>query len=175
MITLTQLFGGWKRSLLYKSLPPIHLNIVEFLPSHLGNQGCFIAFSAMRVVWVISKRTTIKIVFVSGEMSTPCLRHCSGALGLMKKIKVKCALYLLHTWIQWKEINTKPPYEFRLGWVLDKQWMPYRQLYNDRDLGHQVLMKHKLVLFERSPYITSSESFSPLCDKGLMHIHGTTE
>lgn len=93
-------------------------------------------------------------------------------IGPNEKIKGKCALYLLHTWIQWKEINTKPPYELRLGWVLDKHWTLYRQLYNDRDLGHQVLTS---LYLKRVPYITSSEtSFPNLCDKGFMHIHETT-
>lgn len=49
VIALTQ--SEMMLSLLDAILPHINLNIMTFLPSHLGNQGCFIAFPAIEAVW----------------------------------------------------------------------------------------------------------------------------
>lgn len=92
-------------------------------------------------------------------------------IGPNEKIKGNCSLYLLHTWMQWKKINTKPPYELSFGWAVDKHWSAVLSAALWQRFG-----RSGLSLLDRCRCIMNSEmSHPPLCDWDFMYIHESTE
>ncbi len=99
----------------------ININIMTFLPSRLGNQGCFIAVPALGVVRGSQTEQHKNRICVWRNVNC-MLETLHQGIGPNEKIKGNCSLYLLHTWMQWRKINTKPPYELSFGWAVDKHW-----------------------------------------------------
>lgn len=87
-------------------------------------------------------------------------------IGPNEKIKGNCSLYLLHTWMPWKKINTKPPYEVGFGWAVDKHWCAVLSAVIWQSFG-----RAESSLLDRCPCM----NFSPLHDWGFMYIHEVTE
>lgn len=88
-------------------------------------------------------------------------------IGPNEKIKGNCSLYLLHTWMQWRKINSKPPYEASFGWVVDKHWSVLLSAELWKRFGSA-----ECTLLDRCLRIAN---FAPLHDRGFMYIHEVTE
>ncbi len=148
----------------------ININIMTFLPSRLGNQGCFIAVPAMGVVRGSQTEQHKNRICVWRNVNC-MLETLHEGIGPNEKIKGNCSLYLLHTWMQWRKINTKPPYELSFGWAVDKHWSAVLSAALWERFG-----RTGLSLLDRCRCIMNSEtSHPPLHYWYFMFIHESTE